>query len=87
MRAFLKVVSEIMVIVPQPVAEMINAYGVIKTIFNYNSTARVGVLASRVASPSHAEAVFAKMQQVAEKFLHKSLYSYGYLPGDTELSL
>jgi flagellar biosynthesis protein FlhG len=84
MRAFLKVVSEIMVIVPQPVAEMINAYGVIKTIFNYTNTARVGVLASRVTSPSQADAVCSKMQRVAEKFLHKPLNSYGYLPGDTE---
>ena len=87
MRVFLKVVNEIMVIVPQPVAEMINAYGVIKTIFNCNSAARVGVLASRVTSPSQAEAVFAKMQQVVDKFLHKSLYNYGYLSADTELSL
>jgi flagellar biosynthesis protein FlhG len=87
MKTFLKGVSEIMVVVPQPVAKMINAYGVIKSVFNYNSTARVGVLASRVTSPSQAEAIFAKMQQVVEKFLHKSLCNYGYLDGDTELSL
>ena len=87
MRAFLNVVNEIMVIVPRPVAEMINSYGVIKSVFNYNSTARVGVLASRVTSPSQAEAVFTKMQQVVEKFLHKSLSNYGYLSGDTELPL
>ena len=87
MRAFLKVVNDIMVIVPQPVAEMINAYGVIKTIFNYNSAARVGVLASRVTPPSQADAVFTKMQRVVDKFLHKSLCSYGYLSVDTELSL
>ena len=87
MRAFLNVVNEIMVVVPQPVAEMINAYGVIKSIFNCNSAARVALLASRVTPPSQAEAVFTKMQQVVDKFLHKSLYSYGYLSADTELSL
>ncbi len=87
MNVFLKGISEIMVIVPQPVAEMINAYGVIKTIFNCNSTARVGVLASRVTPHSQAEAVFTKMQQVVDKFLHKSLYNYGCLSRDTEFSV
>ena len=87
MRTFLNVISEIMVVVPQPVAEMINAYGVIKAIFNLNGNARVGVLVSRVAPPSQAETVFSKMQQVVDKFLHKSLSSYGYLSGNTEASL
>ena len=79
MATVLNVINDVMVIVPQPVVQMINAYGVIKTIFTLQSTARVGVLASRITSPAQAESVFNKMQQVTDKFLHKSLYNYGYL--------
>ncbi len=76
---FLNVIKEVVVIVPQPVVQMINAYGVIKAIYTLQSTARVGVLASQISSPSQAESVFNKMQQVTDKFLQKSLYNYGYL--------
>ena len=63
MGTFLNVINEVMVIVPQPVVQMINAYGVIKGIYTLQGTARVGVLASRVTSPSQAESVFNKIQQ------------------------
>jgi MinD-like ATPase involved in chromosome partitioning or flagellar assembly len=79
MGTFLNVINEVMVIVPQPVVQMINAYAVIKTIYALQNTVRVGVLASRITSPSQAESVFNKMQQVTDKFLHKALYNYGYL--------
>jgi MinD-like ATPase involved in chromosome partitioning or flagellar assembly len=86
MGTFLKVINEVMVIVPQPVVQMINAYGVIKAIYALEGTARVGVLASRINSSAQAEFVFNKMQQVTEKFLHKSLYNYGYLSEEEQSS-
>jgi flagellar biosynthesis protein FlhG len=82
MRTFLNVVNEIMVIVPQPVVQMINAYGIIKAIYSLQKEARVGVLASRISSHSQAESVFEKMHQVTDKFLHKSLVNYGHLSED-----
>ena len=87
MATVLNVINEVMVIVPQPVVQMINAYGVIKTIFTLQSTARVGVLASRITSPAQAESVFNKMQQVTDKFLHKSLNNYGCLSEEEQPSL
>ncbi|MDX1779144.1 MAG: hypothetical protein R3339_09715, partial [Thermodesulfobacteriota bacterium] len=87
MGTFLNVINEVMVIVPQPVVQMINAYAVIKTIYGLQNTARVGVLTSRITSPSQAESVFNKMQQVTDKFLHKSLYNYGYLSEEEQPSL
>ncbi|KPJ58718.1 MAG: hypothetical protein AMJ42_02735 [Deltaproteobacteria bacterium DG_8] len=87
MRAILKASSEIIVITPQQVAEMINAYGVIKTIFQVNRDVHIGIVSSRISVPVQAEAVFEKMQRVVKKFLHKSLYNYGYLPEDKEISL
>lgn len=86
MGIFLNVINEVMVVVPQPVVHMINAYGVIKAIYTLQSTARVGILASRITSPSQAESVFNKMHQVTDKFLHKSLYNYGYLSEDDQPS-
>ncbi len=87
MQAILKAVSEIIIITPQPVAEMINAYGVIKAIFQVNSDAHVGIVSSRIGVHNHAEAVFKKMQRIVRKFLDKPLYNYGYLPDDVEISL
>jgi MinD-like ATPase involved in chromosome partitioning or flagellar assembly len=87
MGTFLNVINEVMVIVPQPVVQMINAYAVIKTIYALQNTARVGVLASRITSPSQAESVFNKMQQVTDKFLHKALYNYGYLSEEEQPSM
>ncbi len=87
MKALLKAVSEIIVVTPQQVAEMINAYGVIKTIFQFDEDAHVGIVSSRIDASDQAEAVFGKMQRIVKKFLDKPLYNYGYIPEDAEVSL
>ena len=87
MKALLKAVSEIIVVTPQQVAEMINAYGVIKTIFQFDEDAHVGIVSSRIDASDQAEAVFGKMQRIVKKFLDKPLYNYGYIPEDEEVSL
>lgn len=87
MRAILKASSEIIVTTPQQITEMINAYGVIKTIFQVNKDAQVGIVSSRIDLPAQAKAVFEKMQRIVKKFLDKSLYNYGYIPEDAEISL
>ncbi|MEE9503633.1 MAG: AAA family ATPase [Thermodesulfobacteriota bacterium] len=87
MRAVLKASGDIIVTAPQQVNEMINAYGVIKTIFQVNKDARVGIVSSRIDAPHRAEAVFEKMQKIVKKFLDKPLYNYGYIPEDTEITL
>jgi flagellar biosynthesis protein FlhG len=86
MRAILKASDEIIVTTPQQVTEMINAYGVIKAIFQANKNARVGIVSSRIETPVQAEAVFKKMQRIVKKFLDKSLYNYGYIPEDKEIA-
>jgi flagellar biosynthesis protein FlhG len=87
MRTILKVSGDIIVTTPQQVNEMISAYGVIKTIFQVNKNARVGIVSSRIDVPDRAEAVFEKMQKIVKKFLGKPLYNYGYIPEDTEITL
>ena len=87
MRTVLKASGDIIVTTPQQVNEMINAYGVIKTIFQVNKNARVGIVSSRIGVPDQAEKVFEKMQRIVKKFLNKPLYNYGYIPEDTEITL
>jgi len=87
MRAVLKASSEIIVTTPQQVSEMINAYGMIKSIFQVNRDAHVGIVSSKVSDSVQAEAVFEKMQRIVKKFLDKTLQNYGYIPDDKEIAL
>ena len=82
MKVFIESADDIVVVAPQPVAEMINAYGLIKKIFQLDEHARVGIIASRSTLFDHADAVFEKMQRVVKKFLDKPLLNHGYLPDD-----
>ncbi len=81
-RIFIEAADDIVVVTPQPVAEMINAYGLIKKIVQIDEHARVGIVTSRSALYHHADGVFEKMQRVVKKFLNKPLLNYGYLPDD-----
>jgi len=86
MIAILKASSDIVVITPQQVNELVYAYGMLKTVFQVNSDACVGIVSSRISVPDQAEAVFEKMQKTVKRFLDKSLCNYGYLPDDPEIS-
>jgi flagellar biosynthesis protein FlhG len=85
-RIFIEAADDIVVVTPQPVAEMINAYGLIKKILQIDEHARVGIVASRSTLFNHADAVFEKMQRVVKKFLNKPLLNHGYLPDDRSIS-
>jgi flagellar biosynthesis protein FlhG len=81
-KIFIEAADDIVVVTPQPVAEIINAYGLIKKILQIDEHARVGIVASRSTLFDHADAVFEKMQRVVKKFLDKPLLNHGYLPDD-----
>jgi MinD-like ATPase involved in chromosome partitioning or flagellar assembly len=85
-RIFIEAADDIVVVTPQPVAEMINAYGLIKRILQIDEHARVGIVTSRSTLFNHADAVFEKMQRVVKKFLNKPLLNHGYLPDDQGIS-
>jgi flagellar biosynthesis protein FlhG len=85
MQTLLHAVDEAIVITPHPIAEMINAYGLIKLIFQMTENVRVGIVASSVTDDLQAGMIFEKMKRVVEKFLHKPLYDYGFIPGDGEI--
>ena len=46
---------------------------------------RVGIVASSVTDDLQAGMIFEKMKRVVEKFLHKPLYDYGFIPDDGEI--
>lgn len=81
MKMLMGAVDEAVVITPSPLAEMINAYALIKLIVEMNPDVRVGIVSSGVTS-AQADMTFEKMQRVAEKFLKKRLYRYGCIPFD-----
>ena len=85
-RIFIEAADDVVVVTPQPVAEMINAYGLIKKILQIDERARVGIVTSRSTLFHHADAVFEKMQRVVKKFLDKPLLNHGYLPDDQGIS-
>jgi len=85
MKTLIHAVDEAIVMTPHPVAEMINAYGLIKLIFQMQENVRVGIVSSSVANALQADMMFEKMKRVVEKFLHKPLYNYGFIPEDGEI--
>ena len=85
MKTLIHAVDEVMVITPHPLAEMINAYGLIKLLFQMKENVRVGIVSSSVTNASQADMIFEKMKRAVDKFLHKPLYNYGFLPDDGEI--
>lgn len=85
MKTLVWAVDGAMVITPQPLAEMINAYGLIKLIFHMRENARVGIVSSNVTNALQAGMIFEKMKRVVDKFLHKPLFNYGFIPDDGEI--
>jgi len=85
MKALVCAVDEAMVITPQPLAEMINAYGLIKLIFHMRENVRVGIVSCNLTNALQAAMVFEKMKRVVDKFLHKPLVNYGFIPDGGEI--
>jgi len=79
LKTLLHAVDEAIVITPHPIAEMINAYGLIKLIFQMTKNIRVGIVSSSVTDVQQAGMIFEKMKRIVEKFLDKPLYDYGFI--------
>jgi MinD-like ATPase involved in chromosome partitioning or flagellar assembly len=79
LKTLLHAVDEAIVITPHPIAEMINAYGLIKLIVQVRKNIRVGIVASSVTDVKQAGMIFEKMKRIVKKFLDKTLYDYGFI--------
>ena len=85
--AVLKASRDVVVVTPQNANDMVNAYGVIKSVVQVNDEARVGIVSSRIEVRDQSEAVFGKMERIVGQFLGKPLHHYGHIPADTRRSL
>ena len=85
--AVLKASRDVVVVTPQNANDMINAYGVIKSVVQVNDEARVGIVSSRIEVRDESEVVFGKMERIVDQFLGKSLHNYGFIPADKQRSL
>lgn len=80
--AVLKACHDVVVVTPQHANDVVDAYGVIKTVVQVNGEARLGIVASRIDTPDRSAAVFGRMQRIVARFLGKSLHNCGYIPAD-----
>jgi len=75
----------ILVTTPEPSA-IVDAYAMLKTIFNSRADAVVSLLVNMAANEAQAQAVAEKLARVARQYLDRPLNSLGYLPRDAHVS-
>ena len=71
---------------PEPTA-VTDAYATVKAMSRENPAARVSLVVNRADSRAEAEAVFARLSGVAQKFLNYPVANAGYLLHDTSVEL
>lgn len=76
----------IVVTIPEPTA-IADAYGIIKTIYSYNSQAEINLLTNRVINRKEAEQVVGRINNVAKQFLGKEVNWLGYVVDDSKVSM
>ena len=81
-RAVLEACRDVVVVTPQHANDVVDAYGVIKTVAQVNGAARLGIVTSRTDAPERSDAVFGKMERIVGRFLGKPLHNCGYIPAD-----
>lgn len=74
--------SVMVVTTPEPTA-VTDAYAAIKTLARDHFTGRVGLLVNKAADRVEAEATFARISEVAKKFLNYSVANFGFVLQDT----
>ncbi|MBI4845339.1 MAG: hypothetical protein HY810_02515 [Candidatus Omnitrophica bacterium] len=80
MRRFLEnSIREFLVLVSPDKDDMLSAYAVIKSIFNADILAKIGVIITEINHMYEIDAVYDKLYQAVQKFLDKQLYKYGFL--------
>ena len=72
-------IKELLVLVSPEKTEMLNAYKIIKLIFQHNPLAKIGTIITEIDHMFEIDAVYDKMSHVVKKYLDKELYKYGFL--------
>ena len=83
---FLLASDEIIVIVTPEPTSLSDAYAIIKTVNNYDSTIKTNIVVNMVRNEASSKRVFNTLQSVSEKFLDKELNFLGFVKFDRHLS-
>lgn len=75
----------ILITTPEPSA-IVDAYAMLKTIFNSRADAVISLLVNMAANEAQAQAVTEKLTRVASQYLDRPLNSLGFLPRDTHVN-
>jgi flagellar biosynthesis protein FlhG len=74
--------SRVLVVTSIEPTAVVDAYAVIKLISTTNSLREIGLLVNNAVDATDAELVFAQLQVAAERFLHRRLTYFGFIPHD-----
>ena len=84
--AFVAAADEVILVsTPEP-SSIVDAYAMIKTIFNRRDDAVIRLVANMVASQPQAAAVSQKLTNVTQQYLGRQISFLGYLPRDPHVS-
>ncbi len=61
---------------------VVDAYAVIKLLSAANPSREIGLLVNNARDANEAELVFAQLEVAVERFLHRRLHYYGFVPHD-----
>jgi flagellar biosynthesis protein FlhG len=74
--------SRVLVVTSIEPTAVVDAYAVIKLISTTSSLREIGLLVNNAVDATDAELVFAQLQVAAERFLHRRLTYFGFIPHD-----
>ena len=84
--AFAAAADEILLVTTPEPSAIVDAYAMIKTIYQMRKDAVFRVIVNLVASPEQAKAVAAKLSLVSQQYLGRKLSHLGYIPRDVHVS-
>lgn len=68
-----------LIIVPGSTAGMIDAYAMLKTVAQNNKTMEIGLVIDGTSETYRSDAIFAKMAEMASRYINKEVLPYGNL--------
>ncbi len=83
-RAVIRASRDVVVVTPWRRNDMVDAYGLIKTVLQVNGDTRIGIISSGIDDPDLSEEAVGKMQRIVGQFLGKPLHNHGYIPSDSQ---
>ncbi len=83
---FLYAAREIILVTTPDVTAMTDAYAMMKTMMQKNPETRLSLVANKTRSEKEAKGVYEKLDRVSQKFLSRSIRSWGHVPFDKHVS-